>query len=170
MDYINKNTKEEKSYRPLDNYLFTQSLPADGTDVIGTDWLLINSVAKPEINQDTHYLEALPTVEVEGLFYEAWEVLPMSPAAIMSKQVRQATQLVEEYIQEPIDAYNKEHGLQFGSVHNCANYINNPEYTHYQFCKDVWDWQVLVWETVRAANVTTLEELTTILPEYTGTI
>jgi len=65
------------------------------------------------------------------------------------KSVLEAEQLVEVHIQAPIDTYNATHGVKFGSVHNCANYINTPTYEHYQFCVDVWAFNVLVWETSR---------------------
>jgi len=49
------------------------------------------------------------------------------------QSVLEAEQLVEVHIQAPIDTYNSTHGVKFGSVHNCANYINTPTRTYQPF-------------------------------------
>jgi hypothetical protein len=58
-------------------------------------------------------------------------------------------QLVTELIQEEVDAYNKANGTAFRDVHSCKNYADDNTYTHYQFCNDVWAWNVDVWEAAR---------------------
>ena len=56
-----------------------------------------------------------------------------------------------------VTAYNELHGLCFDGIHACASYINTPTYTHYPFCKAVWEWNVDVWETARLIQLAVLD-------------
>lgn len=66
-----------------------------------------------------------------------------------SNKLWEYEQLVTELIQAEVDAYNKANGTAFRDVHSCKNYADDTAYTHYQFCNDVWTWNVSVWESAR---------------------
>jgi hypothetical protein len=68
---------------------------------------------------------------------------------LMAKLIDEATRLTTLFIQEPVDAFNSMNGTAFHDVHSCANYMNNPAYTHITFCTNVWNWSVEVWEVAR---------------------
>ena len=84
--------------------------------------------------------------------------------------------IVNRYIQSIVDVYNKEHGLSFKDVHSCANYKDMENYTHRQFCIDIWNFNVQVWEEVRNVilpsidfnNPPSEEQFLAMLPIYNG--
>ena len=61
--------------------------------------------------------------------------------------------ITEQHIQVPIDEYNKLNGIKLKDAHNCANYINNPAYSHYDFCVKAWNFNVEVWEFTRQLQI-----------------
>jgi len=97
----------------------------------------------------------------------------------LSTLIESATEATTEFIQSVVDSYNIAQGVVFTNVHNCASYINNPTYTHYPFCKEVWDWNVEVWEAARNIQSQvisgtieapeTKEDFWSMLPLYSGT-
>jgi len=72
---------------------------------------------------------------------------------IYLEKVTAAEALTDAHIQAPIASYNNANGTNFGGIHNCASYINTPSYTHYQFCVDVWAFNVQVWEAARQIQI-----------------
>lgn len=87
---------------------------------------------------------------------------------IISKNlITYVTDLINKRIQKEVDEYNLANGTVFTNVHNCASYKDSTGYTHKDFCLSVWNWNVAVWEYVRAIDVNstlTEDELIASLP------
>lgn len=66
-----------------------------------------------------------------------------------SNKLWEYEQVVVERIQHEVDKYNKANGTAFRDVHSCKNYADDTAYTHYQFCYDVWAWNMSMWESAR---------------------
>jgi len=91
-----------------------------------------------------------------------------------------AEKYTENHVKKVINAHNKKYSVRFDSVHNCASYINSPTYTHYQFCRDVWDFNVNCWEAGRQIQMDvslgnipmplTEDEYLSLLPTYGGVL
>ena len=59
-------------------------------------------------------------------------------------------ELTTNLIQSKVYEYNFINKTAFGNIHSCANYRFDTNYTHQPFCAKVWDWNVRLWDTVRA--------------------
>lgn len=91
--------------------------------------------------------------------------------------IKNAESSVEKHIQDPIDIYNIANGVKFAHAHSCANYKDMTGYAHQQFCIDIWDFNVAVWEAARTIQVDVLtntipqptpEEFVAMLPVFNG--
>ena len=140
--------------------------------------ILSGGMCIPVVEGNRHYAAILAEVEAGEAEIVAWEGSDDKEAEDLLKHVASLEAYIEEHIQKPITDYNNNHGLAFGGVHNCANYLNNPEYTHYDFCLDVWNFNVDVWESARGTqddvqngtiSMPSLDTFKTMLPIYMGT-
>jgi len=106
------------------------------------------------------------------------EVVPLPLNEIISILKKKGERLTTIHIQNVVEAYNTAHDLSFRDVHSCANYKDAVGYTHQQFCIDVWNFNIQVWETLRNtimpgidfANPPTEAEFIAMLPVYNGTV
>ncbi|MEA3485941.1 MAG: hypothetical protein U9R03_04465 [Candidatus Aerophobetes bacterium] len=120
---------------------------------------LNNEIKEFHLNRGDFFLEIIsnPTkiqpadIEVEpGLMYTPEEIFvdptleEIELSTILSYEF-----IAELHIQEVVNGYNLNNGLKFSDVYGCANYINSPTYSHYDFCVAVWNFNVEVWEYLR---------------------
>jgi hypothetical protein len=81
-------------------------------------------------------------------------MIGLNQVKVMEKAIANFTSVTTQYIESKVQAYNEANGTAFGSVHSCANYKDSLTYSHAPFCKQVWDWNERVWDTVRAYQAT----------------
>ena len=126
-------------------------------------------------------LENLLTKKDNGDYFKNYN-LDMTPdvalnnAELLEAKIARGEVLVTGYIQVEVDKYNEANVTKFSDVHSCANYKDNVGYTHQQFCTDVWEFNVQVWEAGRLGMEQAITEdwdevqLIESLPNYGETV
>ena len=71
--------------------------------------------------------------------------------------IRLGTSLISKAIQIELDSYNLSNGIYIANVHNAESYSRKDGYTHQPFCTQIWDWNVELWEFMRAWQQTLTE-------------
>ena len=168
---INKNI-ELANRRAVKDHLFPVGLPRRWDDQIveqfGVYQIIIDP--KPEITELQVIEQGPVEVREDGKPYRTWVVSDrFSDTETKTKQEQETEYLatlqekanatlkascekaIEAHIQAQVDAYNDANGLVFTDVKSCALYAQMPSYSHQPFCAAVWDWNVQVWESARAA-------------------
>ncbi len=93
--------------------------------------------------------------------------------------ITQGEAVVDGLIQGQIDTYNNAHGTKFRSVDSCYKFLKKAAYPHHQFCNDIVDYAIEIWEVARAiqdgliADIPpnpTEEEFIALLPVYSGAV
>ena len=93
--------------------------------------------------------------------------------------ITQGEAVVDGLIQGQIDTYNTAHGTKFRSVDSCDKFIRRVSYPHNQFCSDIVNYAIDIWEVARAiqdgliADIPpnpTEEEFIALLPPYSGVV
>ena len=124
---------------------------------------LTNDIIEFHINKGEMFLEVEQKpvstqpadIEVQpGVSYTPERVYPDPTAEQLELALTSIYEfIIENHIQVPIDEYNKLNGIKLKDAHNCANYINNPAYSHYDFCVKSWTFYVEVWEFTRQLQI-----------------
>ena len=80
---------------------------------------------------------------------------------------------IDEYIQSKINDYNYEHNLVFKDIDSISKYLINPNYKHYNFCREVTMWAIDVWDKARelqekmlTKEMEIVEDIIHLLPEF----
>ena len=80
---------------------------------------------------------------------------------------------IDEYIQSKINDYNNKHNLVFKDIDSINKYLINPNYKHYNFCREITLWLVDVWDKARelqekmlTKEMDIIENIINFLPEF----
>ena len=93
--------------------------------------------------------------------------------------ITQGEAVVDGLIQGQIERYNNLHGTKFRSVDSCYKFLKKGSYPHYNFCNDIVDYAIEIWEVARAIQEgliagippnPTEEEFIVLLPAYSGVV
>lgn len=145
---------------------------------IGQDGYLVNgAMSVPKTEGNRHYRMILDWIALGNTPEPEFTALELQ-AMQVTELKQQGESITVNHIQSVIDAYNDAHSLSFRDVHSCANYKDMTGYTHQQFCIDVWNFNVAVWEELRNvimpsidfANPPTEAEFISMLPVYNGVV
>jgi len=112
------------------------------------DYKIVYNSKLPEFDAETQFLAEVKPELRNGNYYRRYEVRTMNETQIqrrLDKKREEMVKVVEQYVQDVVDGYNKDNGTLFESVHNCATYVNVDGYTHQAFCKAVVEFNAKVW-------------------------
>ena len=95
----------------------------------------------------------------DGVVTATYGITELSATEIAENAINKFTKITNDCIQARVTAYNKANGTSFDNIHNVESYSRKVGYTHQVWCLQAWNWNVEVWEAVRAyqiANSTTI--------------
>ena len=72
--------------------------------------------------------------------------------------ILKVTEEIENLIQSKIEGYNLANNMQFRNIDSVAKYLIYPDYAHFDFCKKISDYNLLVWETARTLQDSALKK------------
>ena len=152
--------------------------PLDSIETMGTyDEVFADPVLDIQYKTVWDYTEPIDDGEGNISYRPEKFVVFASTPVTEAEKVAIAELATNEHIDAPIAKYNATNLTNFGGIHNCANYKDTAGYTHKQFCTDVWQFNVDVWEIARQIQIDsltgvipepTLEEFMEMLPVYSG--